>query len=66
RARRGLAGCRRMNRAMSLSEDRADPWLLDEEAWASPGRLTEADLFAHASPGWRRGDAPLDDPEDDR
>ena len=55
-----------MSRAMTISEDRTDPWLLDEEAWASPGRLTEADLFAHASPGWRRGEAPLDDPEDDR
>ena len=55
-----------MTHAMTVSEDRTDLWLLDEEVWASPDRLTEADLFAHASPGWRRGDAPLDDPEDDR
>ncbi|GLS02479.1 hypothetical protein GCM10007859_25030 [Brevundimonas denitrificans] len=55
-----------MSRAMTRSLDRADSWLLDEEVWDSPGRLTDADLFAHASPGWRRGDAPLDDPEDDR
>ena len=40
--------------------------LLDEDAWDSPGRLTDADLFAHAGSGWRRADALLDDPEDDR
>lgn len=55
-----------MSPAMSHYDDRADPWLLDDEVWDSPGRLTDADLFAHASPGWRRGDAPLDDPEDDQ
>lgn len=55
-----------MSGAMTRSHDRADPWLLDEEAWDSPGRLTDADLFAHASPGWRRGGGALDDPEDDR
>lgn len=55
-----------MSGAMTRSHDRADPWLLDEEAWDSPGRLTDADLFAHASPGWRRGEGALDDPEDDR
>ncbi len=55
-----------MSRAMSLADDRADPWVLDEEVWDCPRRLTDADLFAHASPGWRRGDGALDDPEDDR
>ena len=55
-----------MTRARSPSHDRADPWLLDEEVWDNPRRLTDADLFAHAGPGWRRGDAALDDPEDDR
>lgn len=51
---------------MTLARERADASLLDEEAWDSPGRLTDADLFACASPGWRRGDTRLDDPEDDR
>ena len=51
---------------MTLSHERADPSLLDAEAWDSPGRLTELDLFAEASPGWRRSAALLDDPEDDR
>ena len=51
---------------MTPARERADASLLDEEAWDSPGRLTDADLFAHASPGWRRGNAPLDDPEDER
>jgi len=51
---------------MTHNPDRIEPWLLDEETWDSPGRLTDADLFAHASPGWRRGAAALDDPEDDR
>lgn len=55
-----------MSRVMSLSPDRVDPWLLEQEVWDSPGRLTDADLFAHAGPGWRRGDTALDDPEDDR
>lgn len=51
---------------MSLSHERADASLLDAEAWDNPGRLTELDLFAEASRGWRRSAAPLDDPEDDR
>lgn len=55
-----------MNRAMTSRHDRSDPTLLDEDAWDSPGRLTDADLFAHAGSGWRRADALLDDPEDDR
>lgn len=55
-----------MSRAMTPFPERADARLLDEEVWDSPGRLTDSDLFAHAGPGWRRGDAALDDPEDDR
>ncbi len=51
---------------MTLFDTRPDPRLLDEEAWDSPDRLTDADLFAHAGAGWRRGDGVLDDPEDDR
>lgn len=51
---------------MTPAHERTDDSLLDAEAWGSPGRLTDADLFAQASPGWRRSDAPLDDPEDDR
>lgn len=51
---------------MTLARERADASLLDDEVWDSPDRLTDADLFACASPGWRRGNAPLDDPEDDR
>ncbi len=55
-----------MSRAVRKSPDRIDPWLLDPEVWDNPGRLTDADLFAHAGPDWRRGDTALDDPEDDR
>ena len=55
-----------MSRTMTLSHERAEPSLLDAEAWDSPDRLTDLDLFAEASPGWRRSAAPLDDPEDDR
>lgn len=55
-----------MSRAMTLSDDRPDPWLLDEEVWDSPGRLTRTDLLAHAGAGWRRGTSALDDPEDER
>jgi hypothetical protein len=55
-----------MSGTMTLSHERADASLLDAEAWDSPGRLTDLDLFAEASPGWRRSTAPLDDPEDDR
>ncbi len=51
---------------MTPRHDRADPALLDEEVWESSDRLTDADLFAHAGAGWRRGDGVLDDPEDDR
>lgn len=55
-----------MSRAMTGNADRTEPWLLDQEVWESPGRLTETDLFAHSSSGWRRGEGALDDPEDDR
>jgi hypothetical protein len=55
-----------MSRAMSMAQDRPDPWLLDEETWDCPGRLTDADLFAQAGTWRRRGDAPLDDREDGR
>jgi len=55
-----------MSRVMSPSFDGVDPGLLDPEAWDVPGRLTDADLFAQAGPGWRRGDTALEDPEDDR
>jgi hypothetical protein len=47
-------------------DERAEPGLLDAEVWDSPDRLTDADLFNHAGPGWRRGVAALDDPEDDQ
>lgn len=55
-----------MSRAMTPSHERAESWLLDEEAWDSPRRLTEADLHAHAGADRRRVAAVLDDPEDDR
>jgi hypothetical protein len=55
-----------MSRAMTRYRPYADDRLLDDELWDSPARLTDADLFAHANPGWRRSDCPLDDPEDDR
>lgn len=55
-----------MTRAMTRTHDHAEPWLLDEEVWDSPDRLTDADLFAHAGPGWRRGETILDNPEDNR
>ena len=55
-----------MRDAMTLSPDSADFWLLDEDAWDNPGRLTDADIHAHAGPGWRRGEVALDDPEDER
>ena len=55
-----------MSRAMNLAEERSDPWLLDEEAWACPDRLTDADLFAEAGTRRRHGERLLDDPEDDR
>jgi hypothetical protein len=55
-----------MSCTMTLSHEHADASLLDTEAWDSPGRLTDQDLFAEASPGWRRSAAHLDDPEDDR
>jgi hypothetical protein len=53
-----------MSRAMSPSENPTDPGLLDEDAWDSPDRLTEADLFAHAGTARRLGG--LHDPEDER
>ena len=55
-----------MSRTTTLSHESPDASLLDTEAWDSPGRLTDQDLFAEASPGWRRSAAHLDDPEDDR
>lgn len=55
-----------MSRAMTPRDERADHRLLDEETWDSPGRLTDADLYAHAGAARRRGGAALDDPEDDR
>lgn len=55
-----------MSRAMTSSHDRVDAWLLEDDAWDSPGRLTDTDLFTHAGPGWRRGEGVVDDPEDDR
>lgn len=58
-----------MSRAMtpshSAARDQADAWLLDEEAWDTPRRLTRAELFAHAGTGRRRS-VLFDDPEDDR
>lgn len=55
-----------MSRAMTRTSELSDARLLDEDVWDIPRRLTEADLFAHGGPGWRRGDRPADDPEDDR
>jgi hypothetical protein len=55
-----------MSRAMTLPTERFDFRVLDEDVWDNPGRLTGADIFAHAGPGWRRGDVALDDPEDER
>ncbi len=54
-----------MSRAMPHSE-KTESRLLDEEAWDTPRRLSDSDLFTHAGPGWRRGETSLDDPEDDR
>ena len=55
-----------MSRAMTRTRPAPEACLLDAELWDSPERLTPADLFDQASPGWRRSDCPLDDPEDDR
>jgi|GEM_PF-2211135 len=55
-----------MTRVMARTRPIPDACLLDAELWDSPERLTDADLFACANPGWRRSDCPLDDPEDDR
>jgi len=55
-----------MTLSHSRSDDRADPRLLDEDAWEAPGRLTEAELFTHGSDGWRRNSCDMDDPEDCR
>lgn len=54
-----------MSPSMTRSKPLFDPWLLDEETWDAPDRLTDADLFAQAGE-WRRGAVALDDPEDDR
>lgn len=51
---------------MGLAGERPDPWLLDEEAWECPGRLTDADLFAQAGTRRGSGERASDDPEDDR
>lgn len=51
---------------MTLLPDSVVFRVLDEDVWDNPGRLTVADIFAHAGPGWRRGDVALDDPEDER
>jgi hypothetical protein len=53
-------------RVMTRPRPIPDACLLDAELWDSPERLTDADLFACANPGWRRSDCPLDDPEDAR
>ncbi|MDO9588607.1 MAG: hypothetical protein Q8R45_05285 [Brevundimonas sp.] len=50
---------------MTRSRTPKDPRLLDDALWDQPRRLTEAELFSHANPGWRRNACPLDDPEDD-
>jgi hypothetical protein len=55
-----------MSRVMTRSTDRFDFRLLDQEAWDSPGRLSDVDIYTHAGPGWRRGDIALDDPEDEQ
>lgn len=55
-----------MRRAVPRTRPTPDACLLDDDLWDSPERLTEADLFAHANPGWRRRGRPRDDPEDDR
>jgi hypothetical protein len=51
--------------AMTRSRRRPEPGLLDEELREQPRRLSDADLFTHANPGWRRNACPIDDPEDD-
>lgn len=52
-----------MTPSHSAVRDQTDAWLLDEEAWDPPCRLTRAELFAHAGAGRRRS-ALFDDPED--
>lgn len=52
--------------AMTRFRERPDPRLLDDELWEQPRRLSDADLFTQANPGWRRNACPMDDPEDDR
>lgn len=54
-----------MTPSHSAVRDQTDAWLLDEEAWDPPCRLTRAELFAHAGAGRRRS-ALFDDPEDNR
>lgn len=55
-----------MSRAMTRPRPAPDVCLLDEELRDSPERLTDVDLFACATSGWRRSERHLDDPEDDR
>lgn len=55
-----------MSRAMILSQEPTEPWLLDKETWDSPGRLSKADLYAQAGAGRPGGASALEDPEDDR
>ena len=51
---------------MTIADVGAHPWLLDEETWENPGRLTAADLYAQAGADRRGVPNPLDEPEDDR
>lgn len=55
-----------MSGAMTAFGDHPDPWLPDAETWDVPDRLTEAEMFAEAGAGWRRGEIGLDDPENVR
>lgn len=53
-----------MSRAMNPFDEPAVPWLLDDETWDCPRRLTDFEAFAEAGPGWRRSDDRIHDPED--
>jgi hypothetical protein len=55
-----------MSRAMTPPPVSVDFWLLDEEVRDNPRRLSRADTYVHAGPGWRRSAVAVDDPEDDR
>lgn len=55
-----------MSRAMNQTDEPPVPWLLDDDAWGCPDRLTDLEVFAQTGPGWRRSDGRIHDPEDVR